>query len=122
VYRNRLDQIEVLVLLDLLGTSDVRIPNYYRSSSWLFYKLIALEKKLNTLDLLHKISAKTGEPLKSLFYPDSPLTFRGELMQDDHLPFLARGINVLHMIPYPFPSVWHNRLVREKKKTFKYII
>ncbi|KAI8876447.1 glutaminyl-peptide cyclotransferase [Backusella circina FSU 941] len=110
VYRNRLDQIEVLVLLDLLGTSDILIPNYYRSSSWLYYKLMALEKKLNRLDLLHKISAKSGEPLKSPFYPDSPFTFRGEIMQDDHLPFLARGINVLHMIPYPFPLVWHNKL------------
>ena len=26
---------------------------------------------------------------------------------DDHLPFMARGVEILHMIPSPFPRVWH---------------
>jgi len=26
---------------------------------------------------------------------------------DDHIPFMARGVEVLHMIPTPFPHVWH---------------
>ena len=25
----------------------------------------------------------------------------------DHLPFMARGVEVLHIIPSPFPKVWH---------------
>ena len=28
-------------------------------------------------------------------------------VQDDHIPFMARGVEVLHMIPTPFPRVWH---------------
>lgn len=28
-------------------------------------------------------------------------------IQDDHIPFLARGVEVLHLIPSPFPTVWH---------------
>ena len=28
-------------------------------------------------------------------------------MQDDHIPFLQRGVNVLHLITIPFPAVWH---------------
>jgi len=28
-------------------------------------------------------------------------------VQDDHIPFMARGVEVLHIIPTPFPSVWH---------------
>lgn len=28
-------------------------------------------------------------------------------MEDDHLPFLARGVEILHIIPLPFPAVWH---------------
>lgn len=28
-------------------------------------------------------------------------------MEDDHLPFIARGVEVLHIIPSPFPAVWH---------------
>lgn len=29
------------------------------------------------------------------------------MVQDDHVPFLARGVEVLHVIPTPFPRVWH---------------
>ena len=28
-------------------------------------------------------------------------------VQDDHIPFMARGVEVLHIIPTPFPPVWH---------------
>jgi len=28
-------------------------------------------------------------------------------MGDDHLPFLHRGVSVLHVIAEPFPHVWH---------------
>jgi glutaminyl-peptide cyclotransferase len=28
-------------------------------------------------------------------------------MGDDHLPFLHRGVSVLHVIAEPFPRVWH---------------
>ena len=28
-------------------------------------------------------------------------------MTDDHLPFVARGVSCLHLIPSRFPSVWH---------------
>jgi len=26
---------------------------------------------------------------------------------DDHIPFLKRGVPILHLIPIPFPAVWH---------------
>ena len=28
-------------------------------------------------------------------------------IEDDHIPFLKRGVEVLHIIPSPFPLVWH---------------
>lgn len=28
-------------------------------------------------------------------------------VQDDHIPFMARGVEILHIIPTPFPRVWH---------------
>ena len=31
----------------------------------------------------------------------------GGLVEDDHLPFIARGVDVLHIIPKDFPLVWH---------------
>ncbi|KAI9364566.1 hypothetical protein BD770DRAFT_406597 [Pilaira anomala] len=107
--KNKLDHVEVLVLLDLLGTPNTQFPNFYRSTSWLFYKLIGIENRLNNQSILKTKSAKTGERLISLFNPNSYLTFMGEAIGDDHVPFLQRGVNVLHMIPYPFPKVWHNK-------------
>lgn len=32
----------------------------------------------------------------------------GGAIEDDHIPFMARGVEVLHMIPAPFPHQWHN--------------
>jgi len=32
----------------------------------------------------------------------------GVQIEDDHLPFLAAGIPVVHLIPERFPKVWHN--------------
>ena len=29
------------------------------------------------------------------------------MIQDDHVPFMQRGVEVLHVIPTPFPHVWH---------------
>lgn len=31
----------------------------------------------------------------------------GNFIQDDHVPFMARGVEILHIIPTPFPTVWH---------------
>ena len=28
-------------------------------------------------------------------------------ISDDHLPFMGKGVEILHVIPSPFPSVWH---------------
>jgi len=28
-------------------------------------------------------------------------------ISDDHVPFLRRGVPVLHLIPKPFPAFWH---------------
>lgn len=108
VLSNKLDQMEVLVLLDLLGTPNAQFPNFYRSTSWLYYKLIGLENRLKNQSLLNTKSIKTGEDLQSFFNPHSFLTFQGHAIGDDHVPFLTRGVNILHMIPYPFPTVWHN--------------
>ncbi|RXM36094.1 Glutaminyl-peptide cyclotransferase [Acipenser ruthenus] len=28
-------------------------------------------------------------------------------VDDDHVPFYNRGVRILHLIPTPFPAVWH---------------
>lgn len=32
---------------------------------------------------------------------------RSGQVEDDHIPFLERNVPILHLIPMPFPSVWH---------------
>lgn len=31
----------------------------------------------------------------------------GGYIGDDHVPFMSRGVDILHMIAHPFPHVWH---------------
>ncbi|ESN95471.1 hypothetical protein HELRODRAFT_193517 [Helobdella robusta] len=33
---------------------------------------------------------------------------------DDHLPFMQKNVRILHLISYPFPSVWHTLADDEK--------
>lgn len=42
------------------------------------------------------------------FLPDfDKSNFGFQFISDDHLPFLHRGVEILHLIAYPFPHVWH---------------
>ncbi|KAI8066504.1 hypothetical protein BC940DRAFT_302328 [Gongronella butleri] len=109
---SKLDQISVLVLLDLLGTPDVTFHNYFRSTSQLFHRLVALEQRLFTMsdDVWAKYD-KEDEPILPMFpAEDTMLTYHSHAMQDDHLPFRDRGVPILHLIPSPFPEVWHTPL------------
>lgn len=65
--------------------------------------MAALEKRLRKLGLLE---TKPMFP----FLPDSDKTanrFTPGYVDDDHRPFMARGVDILHIIPTPFPDVWH---------------
>jgi glutaminyl-peptide cyclotransferase len=39
--------------------------------------------------------------------PHTTYAFPSYMIQDDHIPFMARGVEVLHLIPSSFPAVWH---------------
>lgn len=44
------------------------------------------------------------------FLPESnkgDKAFLGGFVEDDHIPFMSRGVEILHIIPSPFPHVWH---------------
>ena len=52
------------------------------------------------------LEAKPKKP----FLPDyekKANKFGRGFVQDDHVPFMKRGVDILHMIPTPFPEVWH---------------
>ncbi|KAF0972404.1 hypothetical protein FDP41_009307 [Naegleria fowleri] len=89
---NQLQNIKYLMLLDLIGTSDVRFKNYH----------IHTETGTNTL--YDRLSAIEYSKFKENKYFDGSSY---SYMDDDHRPFLERGVPILHLISEPFPSVWH---------------
>lgn len=101
----KIDSIEHLVLLDLLGSSEPSIPSYFFSTDWLFRELISSEQRLRDANLLYPSSVSSSASRRRSFFRDGPVTMGG--IEDDHLPFLAHGVPILHVIPTPFPSVWH---------------
>ena len=81
----------------------------------MFDRLIAAEELLRLAKLLwsgSEVSAQTA--WSSFFVPrhrEVANQWAGSV-EDDHLPFLHKGVPVLHMIPLPFPRVWHTLGVR----------
>lgn len=41
---------------------------------------------------------------RTQYFNPSPSTIN---IEDDHIPWLRRGVPIIHLIPAPFPSVWH---------------
>ncbi|MCP9264756.1 Glutaminyl-peptide cyclotransferase [Dirofilaria immitis] len=91
-----IDRIDLIVLLDLLGTPD---PAFYYFNGHLsesaFLEMVNIEMKLKEIGCLHQL----------------PIMFRSQtvytMIEDDHTPFLNLNVPVLHLIPLPFPDVWH---------------
>ncbi|ETN38492.1 uncharacterized protein HMPREF1541_06527 [Cyphellophora europaea CBS 101466] len=104
-YKSYLDSIELFVLLDLLGSAEnPPIPSWQHTSHWSYVNMAKLEEKLRNLNLY---KSTTGAPWLPDKDKDESDAFRSYVMQDDHLPFIARGVQVLHLIPGRFPTVWH---------------
>ena len=103
----QLSTIEHLILLDLLGAAHPLVRSYFPDTAWLFDALVDAEARLRTAGILD--AAALGG---SFFHPRSATDRSLGYMGDDHLPFLQRGVSVLHVITQPFPYVWHTLKVR----------
>lgn len=101
-YQNRtpLSQISLFMLLDLLGSKDPTVPSYFPTTHWAYIHLSTIESRLRSLSLL---DSQPTQP----FLPDVNGTMGRGGISDDHLPFMGKGVEVLHVIPSPFPGVWH---------------
>lgn len=94
----RIQAIELFMLLDLLGAPNPTFYSHFpRTARW-FHQLRSIEKRLHGLKLLE------SHPQEVMYFqPGEPIGS----VEDDHIPFLRRGVPVLHLISTPFPSVWH---------------
>ncbi|WPH02087.1 glutaminyl-peptide cyclotransferase [Acrodontium crateriforme] len=102
-YKTPLHSIDLFVLLDLLGAKQPRIPSYFKTTHWAYKRMASAEHRLRKASLL-KSDGKSFFPEAQKGEKDQWL---GGYVEDDHVPFMARGVEVLHVIPNPFPSVWH---------------
>ncbi|KAI5310371.1 hypothetical protein KEM55_007814 [Ascosphaera atra] len=103
-YKTPLSSISLFVLLDLLGAKNPQIPNYFPTTEWAYDHFGILESRLR--DLGQFKSAGKKKSAKRQWFPN-PSNFAHGFVEDDHIPFMERGVDVLHVIPTPFPSVWH---------------
>lgn len=95
---NLLHSIDLFVLMDLIGAANPRFANQIPSTVRWLTRLQNIEQRLHTMGQL------VDHPYENQYFWPSQAA---DPVQDDHMPFLARGVRVLHLIPRPFPSVWH---------------
>lgn len=104
-----LSGIEHLILLDLLGAQNPLIRSSFMDTAWLFDNMISAERRL--LDsgafTYDGDQATTKDHFTSFFLPRTGNEHNFGGIGDDHVPFLHRGVNVLHVIANPFPRGWH---------------
>ncbi len=83
----RIDTIEAMVLVDIVGDADLYLPKEGSSTDSL-------------QNVIWSIAANLGY---SSTFVDSPASS----IYDDHKPFLDVGIPAVDIIQVPFPSYWH---------------
>jgi glutaminyl-peptide cyclotransferase len=109
------------VLLDLLGSSAPIVPSYFKTTHWAYKNMAAIEYRLRELRLFKssmnhpaRVAKRKNKGIRSEGYflvdakkSDHDSAFMGGYVEDDHVPFMKRGVDILHIIPSPFPRVWH---------------
>ncbi|XP_034104428.1 glutaminyl-peptide cyclotransferase isoform X1 [Drosophila albomicans] len=106
--QGKLDRIDMLVLLDLLGAPDPAFYSFFGNTELWFMRLADLEQRLAEKSLLERYvnsGVNNWDPTRYF----QPQALRSGLVEDDHIPFLRRNVPVVHLIPMPFPSVWHTQ-------------
>ncbi|XP_058119931.1 glutaminyl-peptide cyclotransferase-like [Anopheles ziemanni] len=103
---DRLKRMDVLVLLDLLGTPEPNFYSYFAETENWYVQLLSAERRLDELGHLENYSTSSVSPTQRTIAYFKPHSYTAHI-EDDHIPFLQRGVPVLHIIPSPFPDVWH---------------
>ena len=117
-YSTPLASIDLFVLLDLLGSADPRVPSYFKTTHWAYKHMAKAERRLRSLggfksspNHSSKRSSNEAKRKEPMFLYEAGKTdtdrWIGGYIEDDHIPFMARGVEILHIITTPFPRVWH---------------
>jgi len=106
-YQTPLASIDLFLLLDLLGAANPRVPSYFKTTHWAYQHMASLENRLRKHS---KFKSDAGGSSLRFFHEADKQdadSWLGGYIEDDHIPFMAKGVEVLHLIPSPFPAVWH---------------
>ncbi|XP_077550864.1 glutaminyl-peptide cyclotransferase-like isoform X3 [Haemaphysalis longicornis] len=95
----QIDRMEVLVLLDLLGAPNPRFYSYFADTRPVYERFVDIENRLNDAGAMETSYGRRT----NYFVNSSQLA----LIEDDHIPFLRKNVPIVHVIPNPFPDVWH---------------
>lgn len=104
-YQTPLASMDLFVLLDLLGAANPTVPSYFKTTHWAYQRMADAEARLRSQSKLKTTPAR-GAFLTEASKKDTD-RWVGGYIEDDHVPFMARGVEVIHIIPSPFPHVWH---------------
>ena len=95
--------VDALVLLDLVGPAGLRIENLHaRTTGAFFDRFVAAEAAMR--------EAARGAGVAPIFQRTARRNWLGLLgggIEDDHTPFVDRGVPAVHLIAHPFPPTWH---------------
>lgn len=91
---NVLESLDVFILLDLIGSGRGWFLDMHESTSTIY-------KKMKKIEISLKRENKIRRPY-SYFYGKHDYE-----VEDDHIPFMERGVSILHLIVVPYPRVWH---------------
>lgn len=100
-----LHRIDMLVLLDLLGAPDPTFYSFFKATETWYTRMAQTEEKLDNQSLLQRYQSSGTIIRNPTRYFQANSLNAG--IEDDHIPFLRRDVPILHMIPVPFPEVWH---------------
>lgn len=100
-----LHRIDMLVLLDLLGSPDPTFYSFFKDTESWYARLLQTEEKLDDQNFLQRYQSSGTITRSPTRYFQKQSLNAG--IEDDHIPFLRRNVPILHMIPVPFPDVWH---------------
>jgi len=103
-YQNPLRSIDLFVLLDLLGASNPSVPSYFKTTHWAYQHLARTESRLRALG---KLKSNPSSPFLPEANKKDASLWMGGAIEDDHIPFQKRGVEILHVIPGHFPDQWH---------------
>lgn len=101
--KGKFDNIEAFMLLDLLGAEwpTIHHDKSFSSVSRWFERLVKIENDPRVKKLFKNSN-------QGPFWFDQSFGRYSLGMDDDHKPFHRLGLNrILHIIPAPFPTVWH---------------